>query len=348
MMKAICITSRPNLGELDKCVELMDLPVPEPGKNQVRIKVIASTINIDDVHLAEGVMFGGLPLGPKPSQSKPYIPGIDVAGIIDDVGLGVKSLKVGQEVYGICNATKGRGPWAEYCITKSDNVAVKPQVWDFMEAAACASAGAVVVSMVNSVKDVANKRCLVIGASGGIGTLCVQALMKENARVWGVCSQRNVEIVQKLGAERVIDYTKAPFSEQIQDLDEQVDIVFDLVGGKEIERDAFSVLALTGTFVTIVGPNKYVGEKNIGVIGALSLFAYVGWRMLWTRIRTGPSYVFTGSATPDFTSINTMLVASRSKPIIDTEVSFTKEDISAAINRVTSHRAVGKVIVNVA
>ncbi len=55
---------------------------------------------------------------------------------------------------------KGRGPWAEYCVTKSDNVAVKPEVWSFKEAAACAVAGAVVVSMVNSVKNVAKKRLL--------------------------------------------------------------------------------------------------------------------------------------------------------------------------------------------
>jgi len=345
-MKAICITSRPSPGELDKSVELKDLPVPEPGKNEIRIKVIASAINIDDVHLAEGTMFGGLSLGPKPSQSKPYIPGIDVAGIIDAVGQGVKSLKVGQEVYGICNTIKGQGAWAEYCITKSANVAVKPKVWNFREAAACASSGAVVVSMVKAAMNVTNKRCLVIGASGGIGTLCVQALKQENARVWGVCSHRNAEVVRKIGAERVIDYTKAPFSEQIQDLDEQVDVVFDLVGGKELERGAFSVLASTGTFVTIVGPNQYVGEKNIGVIGALSSFVYVGWRMLWTRMLTGPSYVFTGAATPDFSGINAMLVASGSKPIIDTVVSLTREEISAAINRVTSHRAVGKVIVN--
>ncbi len=346
-MKAICITSRPSPGELDKFVELKDLSMPEPGKNEIRIKVIASAINIDDVHLAEGTMFGGLSLGPKPSQSKPYIPGIDVAGIIDAVGQGVQSLKVGQEVYGICNTIKGQGSWAEYCITKSNNVAVKPKVWNFREAAACASSGSVVVSMVKAAKNVANKKCLVIGASGGIGTLCVQALKQKKARIWGVCSQRNVEIVQKLGAERVIDYTKGPFSEQIQDLDEQVDIVFDLVGGKELERDAFAVLASTGTFVTIVGPNKYVGEKNIGVIGALSSFAYVGWRMLWTRTRTGPNYVFTGAATPDFANINTLLVVSGSKPIIDTDVSLTREEISAAINRVTSHRTVGKVIVNV-
>jgi alcohol dehydrogenase len=346
-MKAICITSRPNLGELAKCVELKDLPIPEPGKNEIRIKVIASTINIDDVHIAEGTMFGGLPVSPKPSQSKPYIPGTDVAGIIDAVGAGAKSLKVNQEVYGICNPMKGRGPWAEYCIANSDNVAVKPEVWDFKEAAACALAGAVAVSMVNSVKNVANKKCLVIGASGGIGTLCVQALKQENARVWGVCSQRNAAIVQQLGAERVIDYTKAPFSEQIQDLDEQVDVVFDLVGGKEIEKDAFLVLASTGTFVTVVGPNKYVGERKIGVIGALSSFAYIGWRMLWTRIRTSPRYVFTGPRTVDFASINRMLVASGSKPIIDTVASLTREDISAAINRVISHRAVGKVIVSV-
>jgi alcohol dehydrogenase len=346
-MKAICITSRPNLGELDKCVELKDLPVPEPGKNEVRIKVIASTINIDDVHFAEGTMFGGLPVSPKPSRNNPYIPGTDVAGIIDAVGPGVKSLSSGQEVYGICNPMKGRGPWAEYCIAKSDNVAVKPEVWDFKEAAACALAGGVAVSMVNSAKNVVNKKCLVIGASGGIGTLCIQALKQENARVWGVCSQRNAEIVRQLGAERVIDYTKAPFSEQIQDLDEQVDVVFDLVGGKEMERDAFSVLASTGTFVTIVGPNKYVGERKIGMIGALSSFVYIGWRMLWTRIRTGPSYVFTGPTKLDFSSINALLVASGSKPIIDTEASLSQEDISTAIKRVISHRTVGKVIIRV-
>jgi NADPH:quinone reductase-like Zn-dependent oxidoreductase len=346
-MKAICITSRPKLGELGNCIELKDLPMPEPGKNEIRIKVIASTINIDDVHIAEGTMFGGLPVSPKPSQSKPYIPGTDVAGIIDAVGQGVNSLKVGQEVYGICNMMKGQGPWAEYCIAKSANVEVKPEVWDFKEAAACAVAGAVAVSMVNSVKDVRDKKCLVIGASGGIGTLCVQALRQKNAKVWGVCSQRNVEIVQQLGAERVIDYTKASFSKQIQDLNEQVDVVFDLIGGKDIEKDAFSVLASTGAFVTVVGPNKYVGEKKIGMIRALSSFVYIGWRMLWTRIRTGPNYIFTGPTTPDFESINMMLVASGSEPVIDTEASLTREDISAAIKRVISHRSVGKVIVNV-
>jgi len=347
-MKAICITSRPNLGEFDKCLELKDLPLPEPGKNEIRIKVIASTINIDDVHLAEGTMFGGIPLGPKPSQNEPYIPGTDVAGIIDAVGQDVKLLKVGQEVFGICNAIKGRGSWAEYCTTKSDLVTMKPKIWSFREAAACASSGAVVASMVTAAKDVVNKKCLVIGASGGIGTLCVQALKQERARVWGVCSQRNVAIVQKLGAELVFDYTRASFSKQIKALDEKIDIVFDLVGGKELEKDAFSVLASTGQFVTIVGPNKYVGEKNIGVIGALSSLAYIGGRMLWTRLQKGPRYVFTGASIPDFASINTMLIASGSKPIIDTDVSLTQEDISAAINQVTSHRAVGKIIVNVA
>jgi alcohol dehydrogenase len=346
-MKSICITSKPNPGEFEKYVELKDLPMPEPGKNEIRIKVIASAVNIDDVHIAEGTMFGGLPVSPKPSQSKPYIPGTDVAGIIDAVDPGVNSLKVGQEVYGICNTMKGQGPWAEYCIAKSANVAVKPEVWDFKEAAACALAGAVAVCMVNSVKDVANKKCLVIGASGGIGTLCIQALKQKNARVWGVCSQQNAEIVQQLGAERVIDYTKASFLKQIQDLDEQVDVVFDLIGGKDIEKDAFRILALTGAFVTIVGPNKYVGERKIGMIRALSSFVYIGWRMLWTRIRTGPNYIFTGPTTPDFASINKMLVTSGSKPVIDTVASLTREDISAAINRVRSHRSVGKVIVSV-
>jgi alcohol dehydrogenase len=346
-MKAIYITSRPDPGELDKILEFNYLPVPEPGRNEVRIQVFASTINIDDIHFAEGTMFGGLPVSPKPDSNNPYVPGTDVAGIIDAVGPGVKSLSPSQEVYGICNPMDGRGPWAEYCIAKSHNIAVKPELWSFEEAAACALAGGVAVSMVNSAKNVVNKKCLVIGASGGIGTLCIQALKMKNARVWGVCSQRNAETVRQLGAERVIDYIKAPFSGQIHDLDEQVDVVFDLVGGKEMERDAFSVLAPTGTFVTVVGPNKYVGEKKIGMIGALSSFVYIGWRMLWTRIRTGPSYVFTGPTKLDFFSINALLVASASKPVFDTEVSLSQEEISTAIKRVVSHRAVGKVIIRV-
>jgi alcohol dehydrogenase len=346
-MKAMCITSRPNPGELDEVLKLEDLPVPEPGKNEVRIRVAASTINIDDMHFAEGTMFGGLPLSPKPDIRHPYIPGTDVAGIIDAVGPGVTSLGPGQEVYGICNPIDGRGPWAEYCITKSHHVAAKPALWDFREAAACAMAGGVAVCMVNAVKYVTGKKCLVIGASGGIGTLCVQALRTKNAGVWGVCSRKNAETVRRLGVERVIDYTEAPFSKQIRGMHERPDVVFDLVGGKDVEREAFSVLASTGTFVTVVGPNKYVGEKMIGTIGALSSFGYIGWRMLLTGIRKGPNYVFTGPTKLDFSSIDTLLVASGSKPVIDTVVSFNRKEFTAGITHVLSHRAAGKVVIRV-
>jgi len=345
-MRAVGITARPDVGKLHETLEQLELPIPEPGKHEVRIRVLASTVNIDDIHFSEGTMMGGLPVSPKPRLNNPYVPGTDVCGIVDAVGSGVGSVTLGQEVYGICSPMDGRGPWAEYCIAKSRNIARKPKSWSFGEAASAALAGAVAVSMLNSVDSLENKKCVVIGASGGIGTLCLQALTQKRAVVWAVCSQRNAETVRRLGAERVIDYSVAPISQQIRNAGEEVDVVFDLVGGKDTEREAFSVLTRTGIFVTVVGPNKYVGERKLGALGALSSLFYIGWRMLWTHLRKGPRYVFTGPTKPDFGGISGLLADAGAKPIVDTEVSLNVEDMSKAITRVASHRAVGKVVID--
>jgi NADPH:quinone reductase-like Zn-dependent oxidoreductase len=283
----------------------------------------------------------------KPSDDKPFVPGIDVAGIVDAVGRGVDALYVGQEVFGVCNAVRGQGPWAEYCIAEKRYIAEKPNTWVFAEAAACASSGAVVASMLRSAKNITGKKCLVIGASGGIGTLCVQALKNEKARVWGVCSQKNMQTVLQLGAERVLDYTKSPISEQIRKMEEHVDIVFDLVGGKSIEKEAMSVLKNKGTFITIVGPSQYVGKENIGVTGVLSSFAYIGWRMFLTKMGSGPNYVFTGAGRPDFTLINQVLANPGSKPVINAIKSLTLADMVPSMGQIRSCRTVGKIVIKV-
>ena len=65
-MRALCIQRRPSLGGLREELEMLDLPVPDPGKKEIRVKVHASTISVDDQHMAEGSMFGGFPVAPNP------------------------------------------------------------------------------------------------------------------------------------------------------------------------------------------------------------------------------------------------------------------------------------------
>ena len=69
-MKAIVITRRPEIGGLSKAVQLAEVPKPEPKSREILVKVQASSINIDDLHVAEGTFFGGLPVGPKPSSCR--------------------------------------------------------------------------------------------------------------------------------------------------------------------------------------------------------------------------------------------------------------------------------------
>lgn len=85
-MKAITINRRPEIGGLSKVVQLADVPKPEPRSREVLVKVQASSINIDDLHVAEGTFFGGLPIGPKPSSAKPVILGTDLSGIVEKIG----------------------------------------------------------------------------------------------------------------------------------------------------------------------------------------------------------------------------------------------------------------------
>lgn len=210
-----------------------------------------STINIDDLHIAEGTMLGGLPVSPSAGPSKPVIPGTDLAGVIDQVGVGVKHLAVGQRVYGITNPMKGRGPWAELCCVPAKSVRAMPSDWSF-EAAAT------------------------LGLSGAV------------------------------------------------------------------------LLRPEGRFVTVVGPERFVGETDLGVLGASWIFARVGARMVRSRLsRSRPTYSFAGPTTPDFDRIEQWIIAPGIRPLIDRILPLAVGPTSEGIAYVRSHRAVGKVVIRV-
>jgi len=342
-MRALAIDSRPGVGQLADRLRMMDLPVPEPGRGQVRVRIEATAINVDDQHLAEGTMFGGFPVSPTPTPERPWVPGTDLVGTVDAVGPGVRGVEPGQRVYGM-RPPKLAGPWAEQGITKASFVAPVPSGWSPAETASLCLGGMVVCSIVRALGAPQGKHCVVVGASGSIGTLLVPVLQRAGARVWGVCSSRNQELVASLGAERVIDYGQGPFGEQIATLGIEVDAVIDLLGGLTTERQGMAVTRRAGAFITIVGPHQHVGERKLGVGGLVAMLGHIGWA--WARSRvSGPRYDLVGPLSPDFAAIDRWIVSQGIRPIVDHEVPFEEAPVREAIRYVASHRARGKVVI---
>ncbi len=345
MMRAIVIIHRPEIGDLSNAIQLAEVPKPEPKGREVLVKVQASSINIDDLHVAEGTFFGGLPVGPKPSSAKPVVPGTDLSGIVEGIGPKITRFIVGDKVFGIHPPTERNGPWAEYCCTHEDYLLLRPSYLTPQEAAACAQAGLVACStIVQKGRLKRDQKCLIVGASGSIGTLAIQMAKQRGAYVIAVCSERNISLVRSLGADEVIDYASISFAEALEGKT-KLDLVVDLVGGKEIEVNAMKVLKKRGIFATVIGPVQYIGDTYLGWIGLVKLFAYLGWRIL-SSLFIGPKYQLVGSSKAVFPLFQKFLDTNTINPIIDRESALTEEEMRDAISFMATHRACGKVVIN--
>lgn len=266
-MKALGITNKPKPGALTESIQLLDLPELSPKKQEVVIKVYATSVNIDDIRIAEGTAAGGVPVGANPKPTSPVVPGMDVSGVVVRVGSIVTKFKLGDEVFGICDSRKRNGAWAEYCCANEAHLVLKPKNWSFKEAAGVGVVANVACFAINAAKVKHGDRCLVIGASGGIGSTVVKILCSREAEVTGVCSTQNMEHVQKLGAKRIIDYTKENFAEVLTaENSPEFDAVFDFVGGKKSEMDALKILNKKGAFITSSGSGVFYRGQKIGNI----------------------------------------------------------------------------------
>ncbi len=347
-MKALGINAPIGSGDLPDHLRELELPLPEPGKGEIRIRVRATSINIDDIHIAEGTMIGGLPVTPKADANQPLVPGTDVAGIVDALGPGVQDIKVGARVLGVSRPSDPRGPWAEYCIVKAADVAEIPEDLAFEAAAPLPLSGTVALNSIKSAGELRGKTCLVIGASGGIGTLCVQILNSMGAEVWTVNSSSKAALVKGLGAKRVLNRNVKPFDEQLREAGSKVDVVFDFVGGRDTERRALSILKPGGKFITAVGPVAWIGEEKLGAWKIAGMFAYVARRMLFSRVFGGPTYTMRSFNKVDFAGIREFLIETGNRAVVEAVVPLERDAIRGALKNVIAHKTAGRVVIDVA
>jgi NADPH:quinone reductase-like Zn-dependent oxidoreductase len=224
-------------------VRIADVEKPAPRDNEILIRVRATTVCAADWRLRSATpfitrFFLGL-LRPR----KPMIGGMELAGVVESVGKRVTQFRAGDEVFG---GARSFGGHAEYVCLPERSVSLKPANMPFEEAAAVVFGGFSALSFLRRAKIQAGQDVLIYGASGSVGVFAVQLAKHFGARVTGVCSTANLDLVTSLGADRVIDYTREDFSKSGQ----KYDIVFDTVGKSKTAR-SLKALKRGGVYVQI-------------------------------------------------------------------------------------------------
>lgn len=244
-MKAIVCTK---YGSPD-VLQLQEVAKPVPQDDEVLIKICAASINARDWRFMRAKPFfirlmpGGL-LRPKNK-----ILGTDLAGRVEAIGRNVRQFKPGDEVFGYLPGATGRGTFAEYVCARENLITLKPANQSFDQAAAVPLAAMTALQGLRDNGDIQpGQRVLINGTSGGVGTFAVQIAKAFGAEVTAVCSTRNLEMVQALGADHVIDYKVEDFTQNGQ----QYDLIL-AVNGYHPISDYLRALSPAGNYVVAGG-----------------------------------------------------------------------------------------------
>ncbi len=224
-------------------LQIQEVNIPQPKAKELLIRIHATTVTTTECYFRKGRpfitrLFTGL--------TKPKINrlGEELAGVVEAIGDEVTQFKPGDTVFGTAGPKFGAN--AEYLCTPEDGVlAPKPANLSFGEAAASVDGVLTALPFLRDVGQLqAGQRVLIYGASGSVGAAAVQIARYLGAEVTGVCSTRNLELVQSIGAHQVIDYTQEDYTSSGQ----SYNIVFDAVG-KTTFAKAKKVLTPNGVFL---------------------------------------------------------------------------------------------------
>jgi NADPH:quinone reductase-like Zn-dependent oxidoreductase len=227
-------------------IDLVPRPVPQEG--EVLIRVRTAGVNPIDWKMRAGYLKTYMPV------ELPRIPGLDVAGTVEEVGSGVTEFAAGDELFG-----RGSSTYAEYATGPVATLARKPDGVSFDQAATLHVGGETAwVALFDTAQLEPGQRVLIQGGAGGVGSIAVQLAHWKGAHVIATTSTDNVAYVQSIGADEVVDYTAVPFEDVVHD----VDVVIDTVGG-EITGRSWATLKPGGIMVVVAGaPDAEAAEAH--------------------------------------------------------------------------------------
>jgi NADPH:quinone reductase-like Zn-dependent oxidoreductase len=311
-----------------EALRLEDVEKPTPGDGEVLIQARAASLNAYDAGMLRGrPHLIRVLLGLRRPKSRL---GRDVAGRVEAVGRSVTQFKPGDDVFGIC-----RGSLAEYVCASESWLAAKPANVSFEEAAAIPLAGLTALQGLRGCARVQpGQRVLINGASGGVGTFAVQFAKSFGAEVTGVCSTGNMEMVRSLGADHVVDYTRADFTRSAQ----RYDVIFDLVANHSFLA-CRRVLSPRGIHVA-AGSGGADGRKFGRRLGRMLTGALIA-RYTSQRVR----FYMTRLKQADLVTMGGLLESRKVTPVIDSRHRLS--ETSEAFRRLAAGHARGKIVVTV-
>jgi NADPH:quinone reductase-like Zn-dependent oxidoreductase len=312
-------------------LQLEEIDTPVPKAREVLVKVRAASANPLDWHFIRGEPYAMRLMG-RPNGR---IPGVDLAGQIEQVGASVTEFRVGDEVFG-----SGRGAFAEYACASVDNVAGKPRALTYEQAAAIPVAACTALLAVRDHGRLRPRQSVLVnGAAGGVGTFAVQIAKALGGDVTGVCSTSNVDFIRSIGADHVIDYTAEDFARNGR----QYDLVLHVAGNRSL-TDHRRALTPDGTLVLVgggVGRDWGDGNATLRMLGTL---AFVIGRGVFSRLLRQRIRMFVGTIRQrDLTFLAELCEAGKVTPVVDR--SYPLADAAEAIRYLEAGHARGKVIV---
>jgi NADPH:quinone reductase-like Zn-dependent oxidoreductase len=308
-------------------LQLKEVEKPTPKNHEILVKVHATTVNTGDCRMRS---FTVPPLFWLPARlvlglRRPRNPifGMELAGEVEAVGKDVKRFKPGDQVFA-STFEQQFGAHAEYkCLPQDGAVVTKPQHLTYVEAATLSIGAHTALFFLKAANIQRGHNVLINGASGSVGTFAVQLAKYFGAEVTGVCSTKNVALVQSLGADKVIDYTQTDFTNN----GEIYDIILDAVGKT--------------TFSQCQGSLKRNGYYLNTVMGGAAMQAR------WYAMTTD-KHIFGGTAVPRTEALailKELSEAGRLKPVIDR--CYPLEHMVEAHQYVEAGRKKGNVVITV-
>lgn len=312
-------------------LEVREVEAPTPREGEVLVRVRAAGANPVEWHLVRGEPFlirlmNGL------RRPKDGDVGLDVAGVIEEIGPGVTDLRPGDEVFG-----HGSGSFAELTRAKASRLARKPERLSFEQAASVPVAGGTAFhALVTHGRVEVGERVLIVGAGGGVGSFAVQLAKALGAEVTAVCSGEKTDYVRALGADRVVDYTR----EDVTALPERYDVVIQLAG----DHSLFALRRLLSPHGRLVLAGSGAGRDGTGfVLGALRGFVL---SLLFTRFTDRAVKMFVSSTSREH--LETLVgFVERGELTPSVEHAYPLEQAADALTEIESGHARGKLVVAV-
>lgn len=312
---------------------LAEIDRPRPAAGQVLVRVAASGVNPVDCKIRA--------MAPAFAPRLPAVLGMDLAGVVEEVGEGVEDFKPGDEVYG-CSGGLGDlpGTLAEYVAADRRTLAPKPTGLTMREAAALPLVAITAWEALHDKARIhAGQHALIHGGTGGVGHVAVQLAKAAGLRVAAtVSSADKAEVARSLGADETIDYRRERVADYVNRLTDGAgfDVVFDTVGGANLDAS----FAATRPEGQVVSTNTR-SSHDLGILHARALSLHVVFMLLplvtgRDRARFGRILRQTGH----------LVAAGRLRPLLD-ERTFSLETAPRAHELVEKGGAVGKVVVDI-